>query len=126
MANPDINPYVFALLCDSDFKRRDDTGTWSHRDGRPFSKEEQALAGRATLAEFEELSAQLTRYRKYVQAIHDAPEVMNRFLAPFMKQLTEKNLGNAVGLMSKDERAEFNRLFALADERVRPFIANTF
>ncbi|MET9655611.1 hypothetical protein [Streptomyces sp. NPDC006510] len=51
---------------------------------------------------------------------------MNRFLAPFMKQLTEKNLGNAVGLMSKDERAEFNRLFALADERVRPFTANTF
>ncbi|MFI9580420.1 hypothetical protein ACIHCQ_00875 [Streptomyces sp. NPDC052236] len=97
MANPDINPYVFALLYDSDFKRRDDTGTWSHLDGRPFSKEEQALAFRATLAEFEELSAQFTRYRNYTQ-----------------------------GLTSKDEQAEFDRPFALADERVRPFTANTF
>ncbi|MFD9603184.1 hypothetical protein [Streptomyces sp. NPDC059970] len=43
-----------------------------------------------------------------------------------MNQLTEKKLGNAVGLMSKDERADFNRLFALADERVRPFTPYTF
>ncbi|MEW2191160.1 hypothetical protein [Streptomyces microflavus] len=126
MANPDFNPWIFALLCDSNFKRRDDTGTWSHRDGRPFSKEEQALAGRATRAELEELRAQHKRYLKYVQAIHDSPEVLHGFLAPFMEQLTKKNLGNAVELMSKDERAEFNRLLALVDEPIRPFTPYTF
>ncbi|MFJ1821555.1 hypothetical protein [Streptomyces sp. NPDC088139] len=126
MTNPAFNPWIFALLCDSDMKRRDDTGTWSHRDGRPFSKEEQALADRATHAELEELSAQHKRYMKYVQAIHDAPDAMQRYLAPFMRQLTEKKLGKAIDLMSKDELAEFNRLLALADERIRPFTPYAF
>ncbi|TXS17249.1 MULTISPECIES: hypothetical protein [unclassified Streptomyces] len=126
MTNPDFNPWIFALLCDSDFQPRKDTGTWSHRDGRPFSKEEQALADSATRAEVEELSAQHTRYKKYVHEICDAPDVTQRFLAPFMEQLTEKKLGNAVELMSEDEVAEFNRLLALADEPIRPFTPYAF
>ncbi|WP_258177258.1 hypothetical protein [Streptomyces solincola] len=44
-------PDIVALLCDADFKRRRDTNTWTHRDGRPFSKEEQALAFTATRVE---------------------------------------------------------------------------
>lgn len=126
MDKPEFNPWIFALLCDSNFKRRDDTRTWSHRDGRPFSKEEQTLVGRATIAEFEEFSAQHDRYMKYAETVVDAPEVLHRFLAPFMEQLTKKNLGNAVELMSKDELAEFNRLLALVDEPIRPFTPYTF
>ncbi|MEV3932746.1 hypothetical protein ACGFR6_30945 [Streptomyces sp. NPDC048567] len=81
MANPDFNPWIFALLCDSDFQSRKDTGTWSHRDGRPFSKEEQALADSAPRTEVVQLSTQHTRYMKYVHEICDAPDVTQRFLA---------------------------------------------
>ncbi|MCZ4123941.1 hypothetical protein [Streptomyces sp. H39-S7] len=69
---------------------------------------------------------QHTRYRNYLQEAVDAPETLQRFLAPFMQQLTEKNLGNAVELMSKDEYTEFERLLGLVAEPVRPFTANTF
>ncbi|MCZ4096089.1 hypothetical protein [Streptomyces sp. H39-C1] len=69
---------------------------------------------------------QLTRYRNYVQEAVHAPETLQRFLAPFMEQLTEKNLGNAVELMSKDEYTEFERLLALIVEPACPFTANTF
>ncbi|MGW2317089.1 hypothetical protein [Streptomyces sp. NPDC001680] len=92
MPETDIRPRpdVFALLCDTDFKWRPNTGTWSHRDGRPFSKEEQALALRATRIEFEELSAQLARYKEYKRTKDEAPEAFQRFLAPFMEQLRQR------------------------------------
>ncbi|WP_260860009.1 hypothetical protein [Streptomyces cupreus] len=57
---PCPRPEIVDLLCDADFKYRSDTNTWSHRDGRPFSKEEQALAFTATRVEFEEVREQLT------------------------------------------------------------------
>ncbi|MCW8383405.1 hypothetical protein [Streptomyces justiciae] len=126
MAQPEIRPHIVALLCDADFKYRPDTNTWSHRDGRPFSKAEQATAHQCTRAELEEVQAQFTRYREYLRQEQEAPEALQRFLAPFMAQLTEKNLGNAVDLMTQDERAEFDRLLKHIAEPVRPFAAFTF
>ncbi|ORT54732.1 hypothetical protein [Streptomyces sp. CB03238] len=126
MPTTTARPEIVALLCDADFKRWRDTKTWTHRDGRPFSKEEQALIFRATRVELEEVSEQITRYREYLRTMDEAPEALQRFLAPFMEQLTKKNLGNAVQLMSKEERAEFDRLLGLTIEPVRPFTPYTF
>ncbi|MER8089536.1 hypothetical protein ABTZ57_31660 [Streptomyces sp. NPDC094048] len=126
MPEPEFRTDIVALLCDADFKQRPDTHTWTHRDGRPFSKEEQARVFRATRAELEEVREQIARYRKYVQEKTEAAETMQHFLAPFMQQLTQKDLGNATQLMRKDERTEFDRLFALLFEPERPFAANTF
>ncbi|WP_433546518.1 hypothetical protein ACQPZG_16535 [Streptomyces sp. CA-294286] len=126
MTTPAFRPDIIALLCDADFKHRADTNTWSHRDGRPFSKEEQVHVFTATRAEFEEFDVQFTRYRQYLQGKEGAPEALQLFLAPFMQQLTEKTLGNAIPLMSEEERTEFDRLLALIAEPPRPFTANTF
>lgn len=121
-----IRPHVVALLCDSNFRYRPDTKTWSHVDGRPFTKEEQATALDATRYEFEEFAAQHTRYMEYMRTLEEAPETLDRFLAPFMEQLTTKNLGNAVELMTEDERIELDRLLGLMIERPRSFAPYTF
>lgn len=121
-----LRPDIIAFLCDADFRRLSNTDIWTHRDGRPFSREEQARVFEATRAELEEVRMQLTRYRNHLQEAVDAPETLQRFLAPFMQQLTEKNLGNAVELMSKDEYTEFERLLGLIAKPARPFTASTF
>ncbi len=126
MPTTTARPEIVTLLCDADFKYRPDTNTWTHRDGRPFSKEEQALVFTATRVELEEVSEQLARYQEYLRTMDEAPEALQCFLAPFMKQLTKKNLGNAVQLMNKDERTEFDRLLRLTIEPVRPFTPYTF
>ncbi|MFE2855291.1 hypothetical protein ACFXJO_29775 [Streptomyces lavendulae] len=126
MPETEIRPHIVALLCDSNFKYWRDTKTWSHVDGRPFTKEEQATALRATRAEFEEFAAQHSRYMEYKRTLEEAPEALDRFLAPFMDQLTTKNLGNAVELMTKDERVEFDRLLGLIVEPPRRFTPYTF
>lgn len=126
MTAPSSRPDIIALLADADFKYRADTNTWSHRDGRPFSKEEHAYALTATRDEFLDFDAQFKRFVQYRQEWDDAPEALQRFLAPFMQQLTVKNLGNAHELMSEDDRTEFNRLLGLIAEPPRPFTANTF
>ncbi|GAA4063924.1 hypothetical protein [Streptomyces shaanxiensis] len=110
----------------ADFKYRSDTNTWSHRDGRPFSKEEQDLAFTATRVEFGEVREQLTRYQEYMRTVEEAPEALQLFLAPFMEQLSQNTLGNAVQLMTEDERAEFDRLLGLMIHPVRPFAPYTF
>ncbi len=126
MTTPTPRPDIIAFLCDADFKHRADTHTWTHRDGRPFSKEEQAHVFTATRAEFEEFNAQFTRYQKYLQQKKESPEALQRFLAPFMQQLTQKTLGNAVPLMNDDERTELDRLLALIAEPPRSFTASAF
>ncbi|WP_328506467.1 hypothetical protein [Streptomyces sp. NBC_00391] len=128
MPETDIRPRpdIVALLCDADFKRRPDTNTYSHRDGRPFSKEEQALAFTAARVELEEVSEQLARYREYRRTWEEAPEAFQRFLAPFMDQLAEKNIGNAVQIMGETDRTEFDRLLGLMIHPLRPFAPNTF
>ncbi|MFI2210120.1 hypothetical protein [Streptomyces sp. NPDC020141] len=126
MPETEIRPHIVALLCDADFTYRPDTKTWSHRDGRPFTKEEQATALQATRAELEELKAQHSRYMEYKRTKDEALDALQRFLAPFMEQLATKNLGNAVNLMNKDERAEFDRRFRFMTEPIRPFTPHTF
>lgn len=126
MTTPSSRPDIIALLADADFKYRADTSTWSHRDGRPFSKEEQARVLTATRDEFFDFEAQFGRFMKYQQECADAPDALQRFLAPFMQQLTVKNLGNAHEIMSEVDRAEFNRLLGLVAGPKRCFTANTF
>ncbi|GGW02092.1 hypothetical protein GCM10010230_34350 [Streptomyces narbonensis] len=126
MPQPEARPEIVALLCDANFKLFLETGTWSHRDGRPFTEEERSLVFRATRADLEELKAQHSRYLEYVQAYEEAPEAIQRFLAPFMEQLDEKNLGNAHALMTEDERTEFDRLLGLMIEPARPFTPYAF
>jgi hypothetical protein len=80
----------------------------------------------AAEGEPEDLYGQITRYEEYRRAKEEAPEAMTRFLAPFSERLTEKNLSNAISLMSQEERAEFNRLLDLLLEPLRPFSLNAF
>ncbi|MGA4943731.1 hypothetical protein [Streptomyces cinereoruber] len=126
MPQPEIRPEIVTLLCDANFKHFRETGIWSHRDGRPFTEEEQALIFQVTHADLEKLKAQHSRYLEYVRPYEEAPEAIQRFLAPFMEQLEEKNLGNAHALMTEDERTEFNRLLGLMTEPARPFTAYVF
>ncbi|MFB0631299.1 hypothetical protein [Streptomyces sp. AB3(2024)] len=64
--------------------------------------------------------------REYMRTLEKAPEALQRLLAPFMEQLTRKTLGNAVELMSEDERSELERLLGLMIEPPRRFTAYTF
>ncbi|MGW9497465.1 hypothetical protein ACWG5P_24285 [Streptomyces prasinus] len=73
-----------------------------------------------------DLDGQIARYTEYLRAKEEAPEAMTRFLAPFSERLAEKNLRNAISLMTQEERAEFNWLLDLLIEPVRPFTLNTF
>ncbi|WP_175647519.1 hypothetical protein [Streptomyces cyaneochromogenes] len=68
----------------------------------------------------------LIRYQEYMRTVEEAPEALQLFLAPFMEQLTQTTLGNAVQLMTEDERAEFDRLLGLMIQAVRPFAPFTF
>ncbi|GHE32485.1 hypothetical protein GCM10018771_10500 [Streptomyces cellulosae] len=126
MPETQARPEIVVLLCDADIKRKRETNTWNHRDGRPFSKEERALVLSATRVEFEEIQEQFKRYREYQRTMDEAPKALEDFLAPFMERLTEKTLGNAVELMNEDERTEFDRLLGLASEPVRSFTPYTF
>ncbi|MBO1333745.1 hypothetical protein [Streptomyces sp. VRA16 Mangrove soil] len=126
MPSTDIRPHVVALLCHSDFKLRSDSNTWTHSSGRPFTEEEQATALSATKAEFEEFGAQHQCYMEYLRTKEESPDTLQRFLAPFMERVTEKTLGNAVELMSKDDRAELDRILGLIVEPTRPFTPYAF
>lgn len=69
---------------------------------------------------------QHTRYMEYKRTLEEAPEALQRFLALFMEQLTRKTLGNAVELMTEDERAELERLLGLMIEPPRSFAPYSF
>ncbi|MFD4261866.1 hypothetical protein ACFWR9_30655 [Streptomyces sp. NPDC058534] len=126
MPKTQARPEIVVLLCDADLKRRRETNTWHHLDGRPFSEEEQSLVLRATRVEFEEIESQLKRYQEYRLTTDEAPDALQRFLAPFMERLAEKNLGNAVELMNEDERAELDHLLGDIVTPVRSFAPYAF
>ncbi|MGA4866844.1 hypothetical protein ACPB9J_29815 [Streptomyces lavendulocolor] len=126
MPPSEARPEIVALLCDANLQHFRETGSWSHRDGRPFTQEERALVFQATRADLEELKTQHSHYMKYLHKRKEAPEAIQRFLAPFMEQLDEKNLGNAHALMTGDERAECDRLLKLMIEPALPFTPYTF
>ncbi|MFF9321664.1 hypothetical protein ACF1BP_35495 [Streptomyces sp. NPDC014735] len=123
---PDIAPrrHAIALLCAAYYKP--DSDTVFHHDETPFTPEEQAAVRSATHDEIEEAARQQDRYVEYVHAWLDAPDALDDFLAPFLDRLPEASVGNAVDIMNKDERAEFQRLLDAVTEPFRPFAPNTF
>ncbi|GAA5057292.1 hypothetical protein [Streptomyces similanensis] len=62
------------------------------------------------------MESQIKRYREYRRTMDEAPDALQRFLAPFMERLTEKSLSNAVELMNEAERAELDRLLGVVDD----------
>ncbi|MGW2468033.1 hypothetical protein [Streptomyces bauhiniae] len=126
MPKTQARPEIVVLLCDTDVERQRETSKWYHLDGRPFTKDELSLLRKATRAEFEEIRTQLKRYWDYRRTMEEAPDALDQFLAPFWERLAEKKLGNAVELMSEDERAELDRLLGLIVDPVRPFTPYAF
>lgn len=118
--------HVVAQLAGAYFKYHFGTNTWHHRDGGPFTKKEQAAALAPTTDEVEEAREQIDRYHAYLQTWLEAPEALDRFLAPFMEQLAEKSFGSAIDIMNLDERAVLQRLVNAAAEPVRPFTPYAF
>lgn len=102
---------VVTLLCDADFRRRPDTGRWSHLDGRPFTKAEQTLAFSATREEFEIAAAQIKREGDYQREYEDAVEALPKLLMPYLAQLGHDGpVADVLPLMTAEDRAEFERL----------------
>jgi hypothetical protein len=125
---PLIEPrrHVVAQLCGAYFKYHFGTKTWSHHDGGPFTKAEQASALAPTIDEVKEAKEQIGRYHEYLQTWLEAPEVLDRFLTPFLDQLDEKSFGTAIDIMNKNERLKLQRLVNAAAEPVRPFTPYAF
>ncbi|MEW2163593.1 hypothetical protein AB0912_11420 [Streptomyces sp. NPDC007084] len=125
---PETEPrfHVVVLLCDTDFTYRSDTNTWSHANGQPFTKEEQTIVGTATRAELQEVRAQIARYREYLRTKGAASEALQQFLAPFMDRLIRKTLGDAVKIMTEDDRVELDRLLGAVADPLRPFAPYAF
>ncbi|NEA72736.1 hypothetical protein [Streptomyces sp. SID13588] len=75
-------PHIMALLFDLDF---DHPGrTFHHLDGRPFTKEELAVANEATLEEFRAAGAKIhTEITQEIadQALNDASELLRKYFA---------------------------------------------
>ncbi|MCQ9177535.1 hypothetical protein KMT30_00390 [Streptomyces sp. IBSBF 2953] len=72
------------------------------------------------------MKKQVDRYHQYLQTWLEAPEELDRFLAPFLDQLDEKSFGNAIGIMNENERLKLQQLVNAATEPVRPFTPYTF
>ncbi|WP_241662358.1 MULTISPECIES: hypothetical protein [unclassified Streptomyces] len=125
---PRIEPrrHVVAQLVGAYFQYHFGTTAWHHHDGGPYTEKEQAAALAPTTAEVEEAQEQIDRYHAYLQTWLEAPEALDRFLAPFMEQLDEKSLGNAIDIMNMDEQVELQRLINAAAEPVRPFTPYAF
>ncbi|MEU8972572.1 hypothetical protein AB0D11_25415 [Streptomyces monashensis] len=125
---PLIEPrrHVVAQLSGAYFKYHFSTKTWFHHDGGPFTKAEQAAALAPTINEVKEANEQMGRYHAYLQTWLEAPEVLDRFLAPFLDQLDEKSFGNAIDIMNRNEQLELQRLVNAATEPVRPFTPYAF
>ncbi|MGW7082252.1 hypothetical protein ACWGH2_01970 [Streptomyces sp. NPDC054871] len=118
--------YVVAQLCGAHFKYRFGTKTWFHHDGGPFTRAEQAAALAPTTDEVKEAKKQVDRYDRYLQDWLETPEVLDRFLSPFLDGLDEKSFGDAVGIMNEDELATLRRLIDAAAEPVSPFAPYAF
>ncbi|MDQ0750207.1 hypothetical protein QF034_004438 [Streptomyces africanus] len=122
--NTGPNPHVVILLCDLHYDYSCDG--WFHLDGRPITEEEHSIAHEATLEEIREADAQTLRYHEYLHSWYEAPEILDRFLEPFLEQLEEKTFGNAIDSMDLDERAKLEQLIGAVTEPLRPFTAYTF
>lgn len=114
MAQPAIRLDVITLICDTNFKYRTDTNTWSHRDGRPFTKAEQETAHSCTRDEFEIAVAQIKREIAYRRERAELPDALIALLSPYFAQLpTGSTVSDTVPLMTDVDRAEYERLRGL-------------
>ncbi|WP_411574224.1 hypothetical protein [Streptomyces fradiae] len=110
-----IRPEIVALLLDADFKVRPDTNTWSHRDGRPFTQDEQATALDATYAELEAVSAESTRQVAAAREQDEAVEALTDLLLSYFSRHPGVHVvGDLLPHMTPEDHAEYERLCAIA------------
>ncbi|MFI5761288.1 hypothetical protein ACIA8F_10100 [Streptomyces sp. NPDC051563] len=115
MPETELRIEVIALLMDSDFKHRPDTSTWSHRDGRPFTRAEQATALQATHAELEATAALSARNAAAALEQGTAVEALTELLFSYFARHPEARMVmDVLPHMTEEDRAEYERLCAIA------------
>ncbi|MFJ5020917.1 hypothetical protein [Streptomyces goshikiensis] len=115
MPETELRIEIIALLLDSDFKLRPGTNTWSHSDGRPFTRAEQTTALQATRAELEAMAALSARYAAAVREEDDAVEALTELvLSYFARHPKARMVMDVLPHMTEEDRAEYKRLCAIA------------
>ncbi|MEV7145917.1 hypothetical protein AB0O05_05400 [Streptomyces sp. NPDC093084] len=115
MRSKEQNRRIIDLMCDTDFTYRPDTNTWSHRDGRPFTQDEQYTVEQVTQRQPMEAGWHLAHYLEYRRGMNKAQRELNRFLDPFVERLIEKHLSAIVEDMTATEQDELERLLHAVD-----------
>ncbi|MBT2451057.1 hypothetical protein J7F03_29075 [Streptomyces sp. ISL-43] len=115
MPETELRIEIIALLLDADFKLRPDTNTWSHSDGRPFTRAEQATAFQATRAELEAMAALSARNAAAVREQDNAVEALTELvLSYFARHPEARMVMDVLPHMTEEDRAEYERLCAIA------------
>ncbi|MFE2345709.1 hypothetical protein [Kitasatospora cineracea] len=102
---------IIKLLFDADFVYREDTGTWSHDDGRPFSRTEQMIAeaaGEEELAALVQVYGLLSK-RDLVSPVDAIRVLCYRYWA--MLPEGADTYTNVLAVMTDWDRAECERLY---------------
>ncbi|MFJ6212062.1 hypothetical protein ACIQGZ_01775 [Streptomyces sp. NPDC092296] len=111
MAQSDYRTDVMDLLFDADFKYRPDTNTWSHSDGSPFTRKEQATVLSATREEFETFcwlrDRKIERDREMADATQAVIALLHRYFAVLPADSTA---ADAAAVMTEQDRTEYERL----------------
>ncbi|MFJ2775954.1 hypothetical protein [Kitasatospora sp. NPDC087315] len=105
-----VSRNIMKLLFDADFVYRDDTDTWSHQDGRPFSEPEQAIAEAAGEEELEALFDvyKLLLKRDLVDPIDALRVLTYRYWITIPDYDADST--DLLAAMTDQDRAEFARL----------------
>ncbi|MEU9159637.1 hypothetical protein AB0D29_05030 [Streptomyces sp. NPDC048424] len=115
MPETELRIEIIALLMDSDFKLRPDTNTWSHSDGRPFTRAEQATAFQATRSEVEAMAALSARNAAAVREQDNAVAALTELLLSYFARHPEARMVmDVLPHMAEEDRAEYERLCAIA------------
>ncbi|MFE9792339.1 hypothetical protein ACFYRL_11410 [Streptomyces goshikiensis] len=115
MPETELRIEIIALLLDSDFKLRPDTNTWSHSDGRPFTRAEQATAFQATRSELEAMAALSARNAAAVREQDNAVAALTELLLSYFARHPEARMVmDVLPHMAEEDRTEYERLCAIA------------
>lgn len=119
MTEPDCRLDVFLLLNDADFINRPDTNTWSHHDGSPFTKAEQAKAHDATDEELEAIFSTNKIGLDYGlgDSAHALRILRHRYSIKLPSDATDEDI---VAAMTDEHRADYQRLSSIARTGIRP------